>query len=229
MELKAKEKADEEAKERMGEGAGAPVTAMKEEGDETSSSSSSSSSSSTSSTTPDLEQLKSQISQEVEAMRKQAEQAFQARAKGEDGGEEEEANLNSTTTTTTTDDAEEEQGDEEDETDASGMSGRQVMELYARRMAALTPGFAGADIANICNEAAIHAAREAKLSIGLEDFEAACDRIIGGLEKRWVSSLSLFRAMKFTYLCVQLSIFLTHLLISSHLIPSHPPPPPPPP
>ena len=194
----------------MGEGVGAPVTAMKEEGDETTSSSSSSSSSST---TPDLEQLKSQISQEVEAMRKQAEQAFQARAKGEDGGEEEDATLNSTTTT---DDAVEGQG-EEDEADASGMSDRQVMELYARRMAALTPGFAGADIANICNEAAIHAAREAKLSIGLEDFEAACDRIIGGLEKRWVSlSLSLSCDEVYVSMCP-----------SPHLISSHPPPPPP--
>jgi AFG3 family protein len=41
----------------------------------------------------------------------------------------------------------------------------------AKRMAALTPGFAGADIANICNEAAIQAARKARDSILLEDFE----------------------------------------------------------
>ena len=47
-----------------------------------------------------------------------------------------------------------------------------------------TPGFSGADIANVCNEAALVAARNAKASIGKEDFLAAIDRIIGGLEKR---------------------------------------------
>ena len=47
-----------------------------------------------------------------------------------------------------------------------------------------TPGFSGADIANVCNEAALVAARNAKKSIGKDDFLAAIDRIIGGLEKR---------------------------------------------
>ncbi len=47
-----------------------------------------------------------------------------------------------------------------------------------------TPGFSGADIANVCNEAALIAARHAKSSIDKEDFLAAIDRIIGGLEKR---------------------------------------------
>lgn len=47
-----------------------------------------------------------------------------------------------------------------------------------------TPGFSGADIANVCNEAALIAARHAKSSIEKEDFLAAIDRIIGGLEKR---------------------------------------------
>ena len=47
-----------------------------------------------------------------------------------------------------------------------------------------TPGFSGADIANVCNEAALVAARNSKKSIGKEDFLAAIDRIIGGLEKR---------------------------------------------
>ena len=51
-------------------------------------------------------------------------------------------------------------------------------------MAALTPGFAGADIANVCNEAALIAARGAKDAIELIDFEAAVDRVIGGLEKK---------------------------------------------
>ena len=57
-------------------------------------------------------------------------------------------------------------------------------ERYASRLAALTPGFVGADIANICNEAAIHAARTDKDSVDLRDFEAAVDRIVGGLERR---------------------------------------------
>lgn len=47
-----------------------------------------------------------------------------------------------------------------------------------------TPGFSGADIANVCNEAALIAARHAKKQIEKEDFLSAIDRIIGGLEKR---------------------------------------------
>ncbi|KAJ7523659.1 hypothetical protein O6H91_18G057500 [Diphasiastrum complanatum] len=55
---------------------------------------------------------------------------------------------------------------------------------YSQRMAALTPGFAGADIANVCNEAALMAARNDKTEITMEHFESAVDRIIGGLEKK---------------------------------------------
>jgi AFG3 family protein len=55
---------------------------------------------------------------------------------------------------------------------------------YSERLAALTPGFAGADIANVCNEAALIAARSAKKAVSLVDFEAAVDRVIGGLEKK---------------------------------------------
>ncbi len=47
-----------------------------------------------------------------------------------------------------------------------------------------TPGFSGADIANVCNEAALIAARQSKQYIEKEDFLAAVDRIIGGLERR---------------------------------------------
>ncbi len=47
-----------------------------------------------------------------------------------------------------------------------------------------TPGFSGADIANVCNEAALIAARKDKKSVGRQDFMDAIDRIIGGLEKR---------------------------------------------
>jgi ATP-dependent metalloprotease FtsH len=57
-------------------------------------------------------------------------------------------------------------------------------EAYAQRLAALTPGFVGADIHNICNEAAIHAARAKKDKVDMRDFEAAIDRVIGGLERR---------------------------------------------
>jgi len=54
------------------------------------------------------------------------------------------------------------------------------VELLARQ----TPGFSGADIANVCNEAALIAARNNKSTVTKEDFSAAVDRIIGGLEKR---------------------------------------------
>ncbi len=51
-------------------------------------------------------------------------------------------------------------------------------------LARQTPGFSGADIANVCNEAALIAARKAHKSIGRQDFMDAIDRIIGGLEKK---------------------------------------------
>ena len=47
-----------------------------------------------------------------------------------------------------------------------------------------TPGFSGADIANVCNEAALVAARKNKKSVGKQDFLDAVDRIVGGLEKK---------------------------------------------
>ncbi|VFR03330.1 unnamed protein product [Cuscuta campestris] len=55
---------------------------------------------------------------------------------------------------------------------------------YSQRLAALTPGFAGADIANVCNEAALIAARHEQALVKMEHFDAAIDRIIGGLEKK---------------------------------------------
>lgn len=51
-------------------------------------------------------------------------------------------------------------------------------------LARQTPGFSGADIANVCNEAALVAARKGKKSVGKQDFLDAVDRIIGGLEKK---------------------------------------------
>merc|ERR1711871_926166 len=55
---------------------------------------------------------------------------------------------------------------------------------YAERLAALTPGFAGADIANLVNEAALIAARGNESAVNLSHFEQAVDRVIGGLEKK---------------------------------------------
>ncbi|GME70236.1 unnamed protein product [Ambrosiozyma monospora] len=52
------------------------------------------------------------------------------------------------------------------------------------RLAALTPGMSGADIANICNEAALIAARHNEESVKLHDFEQAIERVIAGLEKK---------------------------------------------
>ncbi|MEP7266488.1 MAG: ATP-dependent zinc metalloprotease FtsH [Saprospiraceae bacterium] len=51
-------------------------------------------------------------------------------------------------------------------------------------LAEMTPGFAGADIANVCNEAALIAARRNKSAVDMDDFNYALDRVIGGLEKK---------------------------------------------
>ena len=55
-----------------------------------------------------------------------------------------------------------------------------IIDLLARQ----TPGFSGADIANVCNEAALIAARHGKKFVGKQDFLDAVDRIVGGLEKK---------------------------------------------
>ncbi len=54
----------------------------------------------------------------------------------------------------------------------------------AKKLSAQTPGFAGAEIANVCNEAALIAARRNKESVDMQDFQDAIDRVIGGLEKK---------------------------------------------
>ncbi|MBQ8864359.1 MAG: ATP-dependent zinc metalloprotease FtsH [Rikenellaceae bacterium] len=72
---------------------------------------------------------------------------------------------------------------------------RQIFDVHLRNiktdsdldrefLAKQTPGFSGADIANVCNETALIAARHDKKTVGKDDFMAAVDRIIGGLEKR---------------------------------------------
>ena len=72
---------------------------------------------------------------------------------------------------------------------------KEIFEVHLRKLkldkdldreflAKQTPGFSGADIANVCNEAALIAARHNKDCVGREDFLAAVDRIIGGLERK---------------------------------------------
>ena len=56
--------------------------------------------------------------------------------------------------------------------------------LDIHKLAEQTPGFAGADIANVCNEAALIAARKGKEQVEMDDFQDAIDRVIGGLEKK---------------------------------------------
>ncbi|MBX2897044.1 MAG: ATP-dependent zinc metalloprotease FtsH [Cyclobacteriaceae bacterium] len=57
-------------------------------------------------------------------------------------------------------------------------------DVDVKKLAAQTPGFAGAEIANVCNEAALIAARRDKGEVDMQDFQDAIDRVIGGLEKK---------------------------------------------
>jgi cell division protease FtsH len=57
-------------------------------------------------------------------------------------------------------------------------------DVDAKKLSAQTPGFAGAEIANVCNEAALIAARKNKEAVDMSDFQDAVDRVIGGLEKK---------------------------------------------
>jgi AFG3 family protein len=57
-------------------------------------------------------------------------------------------------------------------------------DVDVKKLAAQTPGFAGAEIANVCNEAALIAARRDKVEVDMQDFQDAIDRVIGGLEKK---------------------------------------------
>lgn len=59
-----------------------------------------------------------------------------------------------------------------------------AQEVDAKKLSAQTPGFAGAEIANVCNEAALIAARRNKEMVDMQDFQDAIDRVIGGLEKK---------------------------------------------
>jgi cell division protease FtsH len=57
-------------------------------------------------------------------------------------------------------------------------------EVDAKKLSAQTPGFAGAEIANVCNEAALSLPVKIKPEIDMQDFQDAVDRVIGGLEKK---------------------------------------------
>jgi AFG3 family protein len=64
-----------------------------------------------------------------------------------------------------------------------------TVDEYAQRLSSLTPGFSGADLSNVVNEAAIISARFDKESVDSESFEKAYDRIIGGLETKRILSI----------------------------------------
>ena len=57
-------------------------------------------------------------------------------------------------------------------------------DINSNLLAEMTPGFAGAEIANVCNEAALIAARKGKTAVDMDDFNYALDKVIGGLEKK---------------------------------------------
>lgn len=68
-----------------------------------------------------------------------------------------------------------------------GLSNEEI-EQYSRRLASISPGFSGAEIANVCNEAAILCARANRSKVTSEDFEMAVERVIGGLEVKKLMS-----------------------------------------
>ena len=57
-------------------------------------------------------------------------------------------------------------------------------DALAKKLAALTPGFTGADISNVCNEATLTTARHLNPSVGEKHFKQAIERVTGGLEKK---------------------------------------------
>lgn len=66
----------------------------------------------------------------------------------------------------------------------TGITLEQAPHTYSQRLAILTPGFSGADIANVCNESALHAARTSQKSVNAKNLEYAVERLVGGTEKR---------------------------------------------
>lgn len=66
----------------------------------------------------------------------------------------------------------------------SGIKLEEAPTKYSKRLSILTPGFSGADIANVCNEAALHAARSSQKIVKAANLEYAVERLVGGTEKR---------------------------------------------
>ena len=84
----------------------------------------------------------------------------------------------------------------------------------SKKMAALTPGFTGADVANVCNEAALIAARDLCESILLKHFEAAIERVVAGMEKKTqVIDFAIFDQIKYHS---GITMFLSELHVCSY-------------
>ena len=75
----------------------------------------------------------------------------------------------------------------------SGISLEESPKKYSKRLSTLTPGFSGADIANVCNESALHAARNSQKVVGAKNLEYAVERLVGGTEKRSSSLMPIER------------------------------------
>ena len=88
----------------------------------------------------------------------------------------------------TDDDKNNKNEDDDEEAKIVSPEHQAAIDVVASRLAGLTPGFSGADIANICNEAAIVAARRNADAVIMDDFEKATDRVIGGLESNRIMS-----------------------------------------
>lgn len=70
-------------------------------------------------------------------------------------------------------------------------------------MAARTPGFSGADIASVCNEAALIAARNDAKTVDLTHFDSAIDRVIAGLEKKSQVTIACFNLFSYYFAAAQ--------------------------
>ncbi|XP_011913279.1 PREDICTED: paraplegin isoform X3 [Cercocebus atys] len=88
--------------------------------------------------------------------------------------------------------------------------------FYSQRLAELTPGFSGADIANICNEAALHAAREGHTSVHTLNFEYAVERVLAGCRLGHAIPVELSLSLLVSTACLHLSVLETHSFVFRH-------------
>lgn len=83
----------------------------------------------------------------------------------------------------------------------------------SKKLAALTPGFSGADVSNVCNEAALIAAREACQEIEWKHFDQAIERVVAGMHMLMLYSLLYnISVVELRYSCLSLHIFFTSFL-----------------